>query len=182
MISTNYQNVHRSLTPLPAPSIGASMAVPSNWTAVRAISTLARTVFFEIYLIGNELQPTESSTLKPLPGEHMQRKTTAISLKCVKNCITLFIMIESFRHKGLQALFEKGTSAKVQKPLAESALRRLDAIDTAKTPDALNVPGFDFHGLRGKPKRFSVHVNGPWCITFEWQGENAIKVDLENYH
>ena len=91
-------------------------------------------------------------------------------------------MIESFRHKGLQALFEKGTSAKVQKALAERALRRLDAIDSAKTPDALNVPGFDFHGLQGKPKRFSVHVNGPWCITFEWQGENAIKVDLENYH
>lgn len=39
-----------------------------------------------------------------------------------------------------------------------------------------------FHGLQGKPKRYSVRVNGPWCITFEWQGENAVKVDLENYH
>jgi len=27
-----------------------------------------------------------------------------------------------------------------------------------------------------------VHVNGPWCITFEWQGENAVKLDFENYH
>ena len=54
--------------------------------------------------------------------------------------------------------------------------------DAAKSPEALNVPGFDFHGLQGKPKRYSVHVNGPWCITFEWQGENAVKVDLENYH
>jgi proteic killer suppression protein len=27
-----------------------------------------------------------------------------------------------------------------------------------------------------------VHVNGPWCITFEWQGENANKIDFENYH
>ena len=114
----------------------------------------------------------------------MLRKTTstAISSKCVKNYITLIAMIESFRHKGLQALFEKGTSAKVQKALAKRALRRFDAIDIAKTPDALNVPGFDFHGLQGKPTRFSVHVNGPRCITFEWQGENAIKVDLENYH
>ncbi len=133
------------------------MADPSNWIAVRAISTLARTVFFKFYLISNELQPTDANELKPLPGERMLRKTTAISLKCVKNCITFSITIESFRHKGLQALFEKGTSAKVQKALAERALRRLDAIDTAKTPDALNVPGFDFHGLQGKPKRFSVH-------------------------
>ena len=91
-------------------------------------------------------------------------------------------MIESFKHKGLQELFEKGASAKLQKALAVRALRRLDAIDIAKTPEALNVPGFDFHGLQGKPKRYSVHVNGPWCITFEWQGENAVKLDFENYH
>ena len=51
-------------------------------------------------------------------------------------------MIESFIHKGLQELFDKGNSAKVQKALAQRALRRLDAIDTAKTPEALNVPGF----------------------------------------
>ena len=100
----------------------------------------------------------------------------------VKNNFTLLCMIESFKHKGLQELFEKGTSAKMQKALAERALRRLDAIDVAKTPEALNVPGFDFHGLHGKPKRYSVHVNGPWCITFEWQGENAVRLDFENYH
>lgn len=91
-------------------------------------------------------------------------------------------MIESFLHKGLQELFEKGFSAKVQKALAERALRRLDTLHVAKTLEALNVPGFDFHGLQGKPKRFSAHANGPWCITFEWQGENAVKVDFENYH
>ncbi len=106
----------------------------------------------------------------------------ANSWRSVKNSLTLQAMIESFRHKGLQELFEKGRSAKLQKALADRALRRLDAIDVAKTPEALTVPGFNFHGLQGKPKRYSVHVNGPWCITFEWQGENAVKVDLENYH
>ena len=91
-------------------------------------------------------------------------------------------MIESFIHKGLEELFEKGNSARVQKALAQRALRRHDAIDAAKTLQALNIPGFDFHGLQGKPKRYSVHVNGPWCITFEWQGESALKLDFENYH
>lgn len=95
---------------------------------------------------------------------------------------TLQLIIDSFKHKGLQELFEKGTSSKLQKALTERALRRLDAIDIAKTPEALNVPGFNFHGLQGKPKRYSMHVNGPWCITFEWQGENAVKIDFENYH
>jgi len=91
-------------------------------------------------------------------------------------------MIESFMHKGLEELFDKGKSAKVQAALVARIFRRLDAIDTAKTPEALNLPSFDFHPLQGKPKRYSVHVNGPWCITFEWQGENAQRVNLENYH
>ena len=91
-------------------------------------------------------------------------------------------MIVSFVHKGLGDLFEKGKSSRLQPALAARALRRLDAIDAAKTPEALSIPGFDFHPLRGKPKRYSVHVNGPWCITFEWEGENALRLDFENYH
>ena len=43
----------------------------------------------------------------------------------------------------------------------------------------LGVP----HALRGfKPTRYSVHVNGPWCITFEFQDGDAYHVDLEQYH
>lgn len=91
-------------------------------------------------------------------------------------------MIVSFVHKGLEELFEKGRSAKVQAALVSRALRRLDAIDSARTPQALDIPGFEFHALKGKPRRYSVHVNGPWCITFEWEGENALRLDLENYH
>ena len=85
-------------------------------------------------------------------------------------------------HKGLEELVKTGKSAKVQASLVGRIVRRLDAINTAKTAEALNLPGFDFHPLRGKPKRYSVHVNGPWCITFEWEGENALQVNLENYH
>jgi len=32
-------------------------------------------------------------------------------------------------------------------------LRRLDALDQAESLMELNVPGFDFHSLRGIPKR-----------------------------
>ena len=46
----------------------------------------------------------------------------------------------------------------------------------------MNVPGFNFHKLRGKPTRYTVHINGPWCLTFEWDGEDAIRLDLEQYH
>lgn len=79
--------------------------------------------------------------LPMVAGGANQRQTVILS--CVNIFFTLWAMIESFKHKGLQELFENGFSAKVQKALAQRALRRLDAIDTAKTPEALNVPGFE---------------------------------------
>lgn len=91
-------------------------------------------------------------------------------------------MIGSFRHKGLRELFESGTSRKVRADLQERALRRLDVLAAAEDLPALNVPGFDFHPLRGKPQRYSLHINGPWCITFEWHEGAALRVDLEQYH
>ena len=91
-------------------------------------------------------------------------------------------MIRSFRHKGLKELYEAGRSAKVRADLRERCLRRLDALNAAKDLSKLNVPGFDFHGLEGKPKRYSIHVNGPFCITSEWIEGGAWRVDLENYH
>ena len=91
-------------------------------------------------------------------------------------------MIESFIHKGLQELFNDGKSTKVQKVLANRIISRLDVIDSAKSLNDLKVPGFNFHGLEGLPKRYSIHINGPWCITFEWLEENAYRVNLENYH
>jgi len=91
-------------------------------------------------------------------------------------------MIESFRHKGLKELFLKGATSKLHPDLRKRALRRLDTLDQAETLDELKIPGFDFHGLRGKPKRYSIHVNGPWCITFEWIDSGVWRVDLEQYH
>ena len=64
----------------------------------------------------------------------------------------------------------------------ERILRRLDRLDAAATAKEMDVPGFDFHSLHGKPQRYSVHVNGPWCITFEFNGGDALRVDLEQYH
>jgi len=90
-------------------------------------------------------------------------------------------VIKSFLHRGLRELFEAGASAKVAPALQERVLRRLDALDAAREPSDMNLPGFDFHALRGKPRRYSVHVNGPWCVTFEFEKNDAYRVDLEQY-
>lgn len=92
-------------------------------------------------------------------------------------------MIKGFRSKGLRQLFDKGSSAFIQKALHARCQRRLDALNSAKKLQDLNVPGFDFHALKGfKPQRFTMHVNGPWCITFEFDDGHAYSVDFEQYH
>jgi toxin HigB-1 len=91
-------------------------------------------------------------------------------------------VIETFWHRGLRELFETGRSARVRADLQRRILVRLAAIDSAAAIEALHQPGFDFHALRGRPRRYSIHVNGPWCITFEWRDGRALRVDLEQYH
>jgi proteic killer suppression protein len=66
---------------------------------------------------------------------------------------------------------------------AAATLRRLDRLDVAARPEEMNVPGFDFHALGGfNPTRYSVHVNGPWCVTFELEDGDACRIDFEQYH
>ena len=62
--------------------------------------------------------------------------------------------------------------------LKARCLTRLDALDAATRPQDMNVPGFDFHPLKGKPKRYSVHVSGNWCLTFEWRDGGPARVNL----
>jgi toxin HigB-1 len=92
-------------------------------------------------------------------------------------------MIKSFKHKGLSELWAKGSSGKIDAKLHDRILERLDALDAATVVGDLSLPGFDFHPLKGfKPTRYTVHVNGPWCVTFEFTDGDAYRVDFEQYH
>lgn len=92
-------------------------------------------------------------------------------------------MIRTFKSKALADLWSKGRSSKIDAKLHRRILARLDRLDVAIRPEEMNVPGFDFHALRGfDPTRYSVHVNGPWCVTFEFDNGDAVRVDFEQYH
>ena len=79
-------------------------------------------------------------------------------------------------------LYEDGDTRKVQPELVARVSRRLASLAGATRPEDINLPWYNFHGLQDDPKSYSVHVNGPWCITFEWDDDGAVNVDLENYH
>jgi len=91
-------------------------------------------------------------------------------------------MIRSFRSRALAALWFQNDRSRLRPDLVQRILVRLNTLDDAKRSDDMNLPGYNFHRLRGRPVRYTVHVNGPWCITFEWEGEDAVRVDLEQYH
>ena len=91
-------------------------------------------------------------------------------------------VIKTFKDKQLEALWYTGKS-RIDARLHRRIRRRLDYLDQAAVPGFLNLPGFNFHGLRGySPKRYTIHVNGPWCITFEFHDGDAYAVDLVQYH
>ena len=92
-------------------------------------------------------------------------------------------MIASFKSKALADLWSSGRTAKIDRRLHDRILLRLDRLDACSGPKEMNLPGFDFHALRGfNPVRYSIHVNGPWCITFEFLEGDVLRIDLEQYH
>lgn len=92
-------------------------------------------------------------------------------------------MIASFKNKALSDLHTKGNTKKIDVRMHDRIVRRLDFLKAATKPEDMGLPGFDFHALKGfTPTRYSVHVNGPWCITFAFADGDAHDVDFEQYH
>ena len=91
-------------------------------------------------------------------------------------------MIRSLRHRGLAALWGHGSRAGMGPDLGTRIENRLSRLDQARAPADMAVLGFTFHHLRGSPIRYSVQANRPWCLTFEWEAGDALRIDLEQYH
>ena len=91
-------------------------------------------------------------------------------------------MIASFRHKGLEEICLSGKTRRIGADRIGKCTRILQLLVVAARPEDMNIAGFRFHGLRGKPKRWSVCVTGNYRITFGWLGEHALEVDFEDYH
>ena len=91
-------------------------------------------------------------------------------------------MIRSFRQKGLKRFYRDDDSSKLPSDLVKKIRIRLSALHSARSLNDINLPSFDFHPLKGfDPRRYSIHVNGNWCITFSFDTK-AFDVDFEDYH
>lgn len=92
-------------------------------------------------------------------------------------------MIKSFKHKGLQQFFEKGTKKGIQSDHATKLRMQLTALDTAHTFEDIDIPGYRLHQLKVRNKNlWSIMVNGNWRITFEFEAGHVYIANYEDYH
>ena len=92
-------------------------------------------------------------------------------------------MIRSFRHKGLQRYWTRSDTSGLRPDWIKKVNILLRLLDAAKQPKDLAVPSTGFHTLHGDLKgRYAMTVSRNWRLTFGWDDEGALDIDLEDYH
>ena len=92
-------------------------------------------------------------------------------------------MISSFRHKGLEALYQDDQTKGVSQALVKRLRQILALLDSAKVVEDMNLPGLKLHILTGNLKGYyAVSVSGNWRIIFQFAEGQARHVDLIDYH
>ena len=92
-------------------------------------------------------------------------------------------MIGSLRHRGLKRICERGDRGGIRPDLVDRVENILALLDAAQTPQALDLPGYRLHPLKGELKGFwAVTVRANWRIVFRFEGVYAHDVELMDYH
>jgi proteic killer suppression protein len=93
------------------------------------------------------------------------------------------VAILTFRHKGLERFFLRGTTAGIQAKPARRLRLILGRVNVAREPRDMGLPGLDLHPLKGERKgTWAVSVSGNWRITFAFSGPDVVNVEYAVYH
>jgi len=83
----------------------------------------------------------------------------------------------------LKRYWERGDASAIRPDWLRRINLVLSRLDVAALPAEMDLPGLRLHALSGdRAGRFAVTVSRNWRITFAWDGEDAVDVDLEDYH
>ncbi len=79
-------------------------------------------------------------------------------------------------------LFEQNDRSGLRADLIEKIDRILTVLDAASAPQALDLPGYRLHQLKGDYKGYwSVTVRANWRIVFRFENGHAYDVALVDY-
>jgi proteic killer suppression protein len=92
-------------------------------------------------------------------------------------------MIQSFRCKDTQALFEGGHPRRLR-AIEMVATRKLAMLDAAQSLDFLrSPPGNRLEALRGdRVGQWSLRINDQWRLCFAWGDSGPADVEIVDYH
>jgi len=83
----------------------------------------------------------------------------------------------------LKRLYQRGDRSRVRAECAEKLENILFVLDSALTIEAMDLPGFRLHPLKGELKGFwSITVRANWRVVFRFENGQALDVDLVDYH
>jgi len=93
-------------------------------------------------------------------------------------------VIQNFKDKEAQKVFERKHSRKLPLDIQQVALRKLRMLNRAETLQDLRVPPANrLERLVGdREGQYSIRVNDQWRICFVWQNDDALDVEIVDYH
>jgi proteic killer suppression protein len=92
-------------------------------------------------------------------------------------------MIKSFKHKGLKKFYETGSTAGIQASHAAKLSLILNALESAESPEDIQIPSLRLHELKGERKHdWSMTVSGNWRVTFRFVSDGVELLNYEDYH
>jgi len=91
-------------------------------------------------------------------------------------------MIKSFKHKGLEQFFIKGSIKSINPNQARKLKMIFQLLDEAEIIQDINFPCSRLHSYKGMKDTWSVDVSGNYRIIFEFINKNAYIVDYLDPH
>ena len=93
-------------------------------------------------------------------------------------------MIQSFKDKETQKIFERQRSRRLPSDIQQVALRKLRMLNRAETLQDLRIPPANrLERLSGdREGEYSIRVNDQWRVCFQWQDGDALDVEIVDYH
>ncbi len=93
-------------------------------------------------------------------------------------------MIKTFKCKETEKIFGREYSRKLPRDIQKVAFRKLRMIDRSKTLSDLKIPPTNrLEKLSGKRKgQYSIRINDQWRVCFKWIDNNALEVEITDYH